>query len=274
MSTRTNIAVPIVLEKSERYGSLLHAYHFRDPLDYGRVWRWQLERARLRALEAAGDLLVLLEHEPVYTIGPRGNLDHLLVEPEQLKSLGIALERVDRGGDITYHGPGQLVGYPIIRLAGAGRRVRAYVAALEGALIGTAAHYGVVADRVPGLTGVWVGREKLAAIGVRVTRGVAYHGFALNVGPDLTPFQRIVACGLHGSGSTSLARLLGHDVAVADVAAIAAREVASACGLTLASVTPMDRTLEMLAQLGAPEQVLGGAVQDTRQSVEPFITSV
>lgn len=224
-------------EQPERH---LRALLFQQPLPYRDVWHWQRERARLRARDEVGDLLLLLEHEPVYTIGPRGNPAHLLVDPGGLARIGISLERVDRGGDITYHGPGQLVGYPIVRLAGAGRRVRAYVEALEGAVIATAAHFGIAAERLPGLTGVWVGREKLAAIGVRVTRGVAYHGFALNVGPDLTPFARIVPCGLRNTGVTSLAALLGRPVALREVAELMAREVARACGFTLDALVTAD----------------------------------
>lgn len=242
--TTVALGPPVIAEGRER---ALPAYWFQQPLPYRDVWRWQVERARRRAGGDVGDVLLLLEHEPVYTIGPRGNLAHLLVERGQLARLGIALEQVDRGGDITYHGPGQLVGYPVVRLSGAGRRVRAYIAALEEALIATAAYFGVEAGRAPGCTGVWVGRDKLAAIGVRVTHGIAYHGFALNVGPDLSPFERIVPCGLRDRGVTSLATRVGRDIALDEVAAVAAREIARACGFAHA---PLQRAgPELLAQV-------------------------
>lgn len=250
---------PRSLEQPERH---LRALLFQQPLPYREVWQWQRERARLRAHDEVDDLLLLLEHEPVYTIGPRGNPAHLLVDAEGLARSGISLERVDRGGDITYHGPGQLVGYPIVRLAGAGRRVRAYVEALEGAVIATAAHFGIAAGRLPGLTGVWVGREKLAAIGVRVTRGVAYHGFALNVGPDLTPFARIVPCGLRDTGITSLTAQLGRPVAPREVAGLVAREVARACGFTLDALVTAEPSM---LGVRAPESFLAPSAAPLRR---------
>lgn len=256
-------AHPCAPEQPERH---LRAWVFQQPLPYREVWHWQRERARRRAGDEVDDLLLLLEHEPVYTIGPRGNPAHLLVDPEALARLGIALERVDRGGDITYHGPGQLVGYPIVRLAGAGRRVRAYVEALEGAVIATVAHFGIEAGRLPGRTGVWAGREKLAAIGVRVTRGVAYHGFALNVEPDLSPFAGIVPCGLRDTGVTSLAALLGRPVATREVTELLAREVAHACGRTLGPLVTAEPGMlgpqsagRFAALSGAPVRTSGSA---------------
>lgn len=251
-------------ERPQRH---LRAFLFQQPLPYREVWHWQRERARLRARDEVDDVLLLLEHEPVYTIGPRGDAANVLVDAERLARLGISLERVDRGGDVTYHGPGQLVGYPIVRLAGAGRRVRAYVEALEGAVIATAARFGIVAGRLPGLTGVWVGREKLAAIGVRVTRGIAYHGFALNVGPDLTPFARIVPCGLRDTGVTSLSALLGRPVALPEVAGLVARELARTCGFTLDALVTAGPDIVKLPAEGrmpaptvAVEQTVGLAV--------------
>ena len=160
---------------------------------------------------ASDDYLLLQEHPHVYTLGSRADLAHVLVPPE---SVGAELVRADRGGDVTYHGPGQLVGYPIVSLAEwrAGQRdVVAYVRKLESVLVAALADLGVVAEsRVDGLTGVWVGDEKIAAIGVRVANGRTRHGFALNVDPDLTMFSHIVPCGIRDKGVTSLARLLGH----------------------------------------------------------------
>jgi lipoyl(octanoyl) transferase len=152
---------------------------------------------RVRAGEDAR--LLLLEHDPVYTIGRRGTLDHLLVGLAELRQLGASVYRVDRGGDITYHGPGQLVGYPVVRL-GEGSDLVGYVRGLEGALIDALATFGIAARAERGKTGVWVdlrdGRPaKIAAIGVRVSRGVTTHGFALNVTTDVAAFGRMVPCG-------------------------------------------------------------------------------
>jgi lipoic acid synthetase len=158
---------------------------------------------------AADDYLLLLEHPHVYTLGSRATLEHVLVPPE---SVGARLVHADRGGDVTYHGPGQLVGYPIVTLPGSGQGLRdvvGYVRRLELVLIDALAELGVTAERRERLTGVWVGDEKVAAIGVRVARGRTRHGFALNVDPDLSMFDHIVPCGISDKGVTSLARLLG-----------------------------------------------------------------
>src|SRR5947207_10317549 len=155
------------------------------------------------------DYLLLQEHPHVYTLGSRADLAHVLREPA---SVGAELVHADRGGDVTYHGPGQLVGYPIISLAEwrAGQRdVVAYVRRLESVLIAALADFGIDATCSPGYTGVWVGDEKIAAIGVRVAQGRTRHGFALNVDPDLTMFDHIVPCGIPDRGVTSMARVLG-----------------------------------------------------------------
>jgi lipoic acid synthetase len=158
---------------------------------------------------SAADYLLLQEHPPVYTLGSSADLEHVLLDPA---SVGAELVHADRGGDVTYHGPGQLVGYPIVSLAEwrAGQRdVVAYVRKLESVLIAVLADFGIEATAVPRYTGVWIGDEKVAAIGVRVARGRARHGFALNVDPDLTMFDHIVPCGIRDRGVTSMARLLG-----------------------------------------------------------------
>jgi lipoyl(octanoyl) transferase len=161
-----------------------------------------------------GDVLLLVEHPHVLTLGVRGDggRTHILATPDALASRGVAVYETGRGGDITYHGPGQIVGYPIIDLKPDRCDVHRYVRDLETVLIRTAADYGIVAERVEGLTGVWVGNEKLAAIGVRIARWVTSHGFAFNVTTDLDYFNLIVPCGIAGRGVTSLARLLGRPV--------------------------------------------------------------
>jgi lipoyl(octanoyl) transferase len=165
------------------------------------------------------DVLLLVEHPHVLTLGVRGDggRSHILVRPEALASRGVEVHETGRGGDITYHGPGQIVGYPIIDLKPDRRDVHRYVRDLEDVLIRTARDYGVDATRVEGLTGVWVGRDKLAAIGVRIARWITSHGFALNVSTDLDPFTWIVPCGIVDRGVTSIERLLGRRVKMSDV---------------------------------------------------------
>ncbi len=202
-------------------------------VSYRPLWERQRALAAARERGEVGDLLLLLEHSHVYTNGRSGHRSHLLVDEATLARLGAAYHEIDRGGDITYHGPGQLVGYPIVALDRAGLGVRAYVRGLEQALIRTTARFGVSAHAVPGYTGVWVGDEKLAAIGVRVTCGVAYHGFALNVCPDLAYFGHIVPCGIPDRGMTSLTRLLGRTVTIDEVATICAEDFAETFSLAL-----------------------------------------
>jgi lipoyl(octanoyl) transferase len=155
------------------------------------------------------DLLLLLEHPDVITLGVRGDggRSHIVAPEEALAARGIEVHETGRGGDITYHGPGQLVGYPIIDLRPDRCDVHRYVRDLEEVLIRVASDFGVVATRIAGLTGAWVGRHKLAAIGVRISRWITSHGFALNVSTDLEVFDLIVPCGISDHGVTSLARL-------------------------------------------------------------------
>ena len=160
-----------------------------------------------------GDALLLLEHPAVLTLGRHADESHVLADAASLAARGIEVIRVERGGEVTYHGPGQLVAYPIVALAGRGLLVRPFVRALEGALIDTCAAFGVGADRREGHPGCWVDAEgpaprKIGALGVRIERGVSYHGIALNVDPDLADFDLIDPCGMPGVASTSIAREL------------------------------------------------------------------
>jgi lipoyl(octanoyl) transferase len=200
---------------------------------YQDLWAQQQALAAARARNEIDDLLFLLEHAHVYTKGRRGRREHLLIEEASLAALGASYIEVDRGGDITYHGPGQLVGYAIIDLNRRGLGVKAYVQGLEQVLIRTAAQFQVKATTVPGYTGIWVGDAKLGAIGVRVSRSVTYHGFAFNVDPDLSYFDHIVPCGIPDRGLTSLGQLLGHRVTVDEVAPVCARAFADVFGVEL-----------------------------------------
>ena len=176
---------------------------YADALDLQRSLVLERQAQRL------DDLLLLVEHPPVLTLGVRGDggRGHILAAAEVLAARGIEVFEAGRGGDVTYHGPGQIVGYPILDLNPDRRDVRRYVRDLEEVLIRVAADFGVAAGRMAGLTGVWVGSDKLAAIGVRISRWVTSHGFALNVTTDLDDFSLIVPCGLSDRGVTSLARL-------------------------------------------------------------------
>jgi len=204
-------------------------------VDYEEAWALQRDLAVRRARGEASDTLLLLEHPPVYTTGRRTGGDRLLV-PAQ--ALGAPLLSVDRGGDITFHGPGQLVAYPIIGLGAQPRGVQRYVRGLEETIIRTLSGYGINAGREEGLTGVWAGGEKIAAIGVRVSRPggaagcwVTGHGLALNVSVDLGWFDRIVPCGIAGRGVTSMERLLGAAVSLPEVAPRLAEEFGRVFGL-------------------------------------------
>ena len=161
-----------------------------------------------------GDLLLFVEHPHVLTLGVRGDggRSHIVAASDVLAARGVEVHETGRGGDITYHGPGQVVGYPVIDLKPDRCDVHRYVRDLEDVLIRTAADYGIGARRITGLTGVWVGDEKLAAIGVRIGRWVTSHGFAINVSTDLDYFDLIVPCGIADRGVTSLARLLGRTI--------------------------------------------------------------
>jgi lipoate-protein ligase B len=177
-------------------------------VDYQKAWEEQQRLVEACRRDGCARLL-LLEHPPTYTLGVHGRQEHLLVGEEALAELGAAVHRVDRGGDITFHGPGQLVGYPILDLGRWNRGPVWYVRSLEAVLIETLSAFGLAAQRAPGRPGVWVRRAKIAAIGVRVSRGITSHGFALNVNPDLSYFSRIIPCGLAGATVTSMARELG-----------------------------------------------------------------
>jgi lipoyl(octanoyl) transferase len=164
--------------------------------DYGQALELQRQLIAERQQGLIPDQLLLLEHPHVITLGRNGKAANLLASAEVLSRAGIAFYPTDRGGDVTYHGPGQLVGYPIIDLREWQRDVGAYVRAVEQAIIDTLADYGISAGRIPKLTGVWVDDRKIAAIGVHISRWVTSHGFALNVSTDLSYFQYIVPCGL------------------------------------------------------------------------------
>jgi lipoyl(octanoyl) transferase len=216
---------------------------------YQPTWELQDELAEQRRSRRIGDRLLLLEHFPVYTIGRGGDQANLLATPGRLRQLGAEFVRIDRGGDITFHGPGQLVAYPIVELRDP-LDLRRYVRALEQSVIDAAARFGVDGGRIDGLTGVWVdGQRKLAAIGVRVRRRVTTHGLALNVNTNLRWFDEMIPCGLRDKGVTSLAVELGHEVITEEVESALAEALARNLGLRLAAGRP-----GIIGPAGASEQ--------------------
>lgn len=203
----------------------------------GRI-RWreafelQTRLAAARSRDEIDDTLLLLEHDAVYTLGRRATDDEILLDEEALRAEGIEVEHADRGGRVTYHGPGQLVGYPIIDLGPTGDLV-AYVRKLEAVLIATCAIYGVTATAIEGITGAWVGNDKIGQIGVHVSRGITTHGFALNVDPQMRAFTGIIPCGITDKGVTSIAALTSKPPALRDVATTSAELLAKELGRAL-----------------------------------------
>jgi lipoyl(octanoyl) transferase len=199
---------------------------------YRQAWELQQQLVAARQAGTSGDTVVMLEHPPVYTLGRRASASNVLLGEAELSAAGIEVVAVDRGGDVTYHGPGQLVVYPVVRLAGQ-RHVVDFVRALEEVALTALARLGVRAERREGLTGVWVAREKVVAIGVRVgADGVTSHGLALNVDPDLAHFAGIVPCGLATEGVASLASL-GVTANMADARAAVRAALAEVLDTTL-----------------------------------------
>ena len=183
---------------------------------YQEVWDLQKDFQKKRIEKRLDDTLILVDHEPVYTLGKNANKAHLL----QSRDRSVNVFDIERGGDITFHGPGQLVGYPIIDLSHYRRSVSWYMRRLEQLAIDVLKDFGISASRIKGLTGVWVGEEKIAAQGVRISRWVTMHGFSLNVNPDLSFYDGIIPCGIFDHGITSMEELLGSAQDMEDVKAM------------------------------------------------------
>ncbi|HST68106.1 MAG TPA: lipoyl(octanoyl) transferase LipB [Solirubrobacterales bacterium] len=181
----------------------------RGIVPYAEALELQRELAARRQREEIGDVLLLLQHPPVYTRGRRSKPEELPMGAAWYEAQGIEVLATDRGGLVTYHGPGQLVAYPIVQLRGYGDDVHEYVRGLERTMVAALAEHGVRAGPIEGLTGVWVGTRKIGSIGLHVSRGVTTHGLAVNVNNDLQPFEWVVPCGIEGVSMTSLTRELG-----------------------------------------------------------------
>ncbi|HEX8619951.1 MAG TPA: lipoyl(octanoyl) transferase LipB [Thermoanaerobaculia bacterium] len=201
----------------------LHRLHL---VTYENGMALQQKLVELRQSDAIEDQLLLLEHPPVITLGRGGKHDNLLASPDVLQTHGVRFFETTRGGDITYHGPGQIVGYPILHLGENNRDIRKYVWKLEEVLIRTVAEYGITAERVDGKRGIWVGNDKIAAIGVRIARWVTSHGWALNVATNLEHFRLITPCGLQGTGVTSIERETGRSASIDEVREVLAKHFA------------------------------------------------
>jgi lipoyl(octanoyl) transferase len=249
-------------------------------IDYATGLRLQQRLVELRKENRIGDVLLLLEHNPVITLGRNANSENVIASSETLAERGVEVFECDRGGDVTFHGPGQLVGYPIFDLRGmsselAARRtigVVEYVRRLEEVLIRTCADFGIAAKRIPGLTGVWTAHvgpdvplravesnstdfleRKIAAIGVHISRGVTSHGFALNVNTDLDYFNLIVPCGIASKPVTSIARELGRDISLRNVAHSISRNFGIVFQAQMLWLEDLDSLLE--SSIGVPMKV-------------------
>jgi lipoate-protein ligase B len=218
--------------------------------DYREIWALQRKLVECRQSGDIPDVLLLVEHPPTYTLGRGGKPEHLLIGAEELAEVGAVLIPTDRGGDITYHGPGQIVGYPIIDLTELEPDVHLYLRSLEEVLIRTLARFDIAATRVDGLTGVWHERGKVAAIGVRVARWVTSHGFALNVRTDLEYFERIIPCGIVGKAVASMESIAEKPVSMARVSDVVVEELGSVLRRSMRSVSEKDLLREVHVKVG------------------------
>jgi lipoyl(octanoyl) transferase len=208
-------------------------------LGYAEALALQQEKVALRKADGIPDTLLLLEHPHVYTLGRNARREHLLVSTERLRELGAEVFETDRGGDVTYHGPGQLVGYPIFDLTKHRRDISWYMRSLEEVFVGVARDFGIDSGRLDGAPGVWVGNEKLVAMGVHVSRWVTSHGFAFNVNTDLGYFEAIVPCGLRDKGVASLANLAGGPVDMETVLQRVVEHFGGVFGMEMEGIRPL-----------------------------------
>jgi lipoyl(octanoyl) transferase len=208
-------------------------------VEYGEAFRLQRAIASARETDNLTDTLITLEHPPVLTLGRRANQSNIIVPEMLLRAEGVSVYKSSRGGDVTYHGPGQLVGYPIFALRALGLGASDYVHSLERAIIDLLAHYGLQGRQDPHYIGVWVGEEKVAAIGVAISGGISTHGFALNVDPNMAHFRLINPCGITDKGVASLSRLLGRPLSVSEVCPIMVESIGRVFGMKMEVVDPV-----------------------------------
>jgi len=225
-------------------------------IGYAEAYALQKRVEAARKVGVIEDVLLLCEHPPVITLGRSGKRENLLASEQVLRQKGVGFHATNRGGDITYHGPGQIVGYPILNLAAIRRDVVWYVRTLEEAMIRATGEFGIAAERVPGKTGIWVrtgnAEEKLAAIGVHISRWVTSHGFAYNVSTDLRHFDLIVPCGIADRKATSLEKLLGRQIEQKEVAPRIAKHLGDLLGLKMKEASKK----ELMKKLEHAEQAV------------------
>ena len=216
-------------------------------IDYNEAWKLQSDivSARVKGIIDT-DIILFLEHPTVFTLGRRGGLDHLLVSEEFLKTSGIPIVHVERGGNITFHGPGQLVAYPIVNLKARNIGVVDFVEALEDVMLATVRAWDIEAERNSANRGIWVGNNKMGSIGLAIRKGISFHGLALNVNVDLTPFSWIQPCGLQGVCMTSMKQELGSELSMEDVCAAVKKQFEAILGqnLTAASFYQLQHQLK------------------------------
>ncbi len=200
---------------------------------YAPMWDLQKSLHTLIADNRSPDIFLINEHDHVYTLGKSGDPNHLLADAQELKNSGAEFYPIDRGGDITYHGPGQIVGYPILNLERFKKDIHWYLRQLEEVIIRTLNYFDISGKRSGGETGVWIGEEKIAALGIKVSRWVTMHGFAFNIHPDLSYFERIIPCGIFHKGVTSMTEVLKEDISLDRVIPVLVREFESVFNVTL-----------------------------------------
>jgi len=230
--------------------------HILGLVDYHKGLLLQERLLALRKCGAISDVLLLLQHPSVLTIGRSGIDKNIIIPKETLVEEGIPVFYTNRGGDVTYHGPGQIVGYPILHLIENGLTVHQYVWNLEEIVIRTLADLGIDSQRIPELRGVWVGQEKICAVGVRVSGRVTMHGFALNVNTNLKYFTYIVPCGIMGRSVTSISKLLGHEVDIKEIQERLLRHFSQVFTFTLEYGENFDKWLASVSPSGLEEKLL------------------
>jgi lipoate-protein ligase B len=207
-------------------------------MDYYEAWNLQSDIVSARVNGTIDtDIILFLEHPAVFTLGRRGGLDHLLVSEKFLQTSGISIVHVERGGNITFHGPGQLVAYPIVNLKARSIGVVDFVEALEDVMLATVRTWGIAAERNPANRGIWGGNSKMGSIGLAIRKSISFHGLALNVNVDLTPFSWIQPCGLQGVCMTSMKQELGRELSMDEVCAALKKQFESVLGLNLTTAS-------------------------------------
>ncbi|MBZ0204477.1 MAG: lipoyl(octanoyl) transferase LipB [Ignavibacteria bacterium] len=227
----------------------MKAYHINlGKADYKEVWDLQKKIHLFKQKNYIDDVILTVEHNHVYTLGKTGDRDHILISDDEMKSRGISYYEIDRGGDITYHGPGQLVVYPIFDLNNHYKDTHRFLRELEEVVIQTLAEFNITAHREDEYTGVWVGEEKICAIGIKVSKWITMHGLALNVNSDLSYFEKIIPCGIFHKGVTGIKNILGSDLPIDTVNSNIINSIKKVFGF--GSITEVPRTeLEKLIRI-------------------------